>query len=255
MRAIRRRWYVVLVGLVATGMLGYAAYAVSPPEYKARGLVVLLPSASTVGLGGNPFLGLGNLELPAQVLVAYYSSASAQEDAAKVAPQAKIAVSMEDSTRGPVIAIDVQAPTAKAALDSLDYVSDSIPGTLDRLQREVGAPRSTDVRSLPLTLDGSAVPDRKSATRLAILAGLLGLSGTAFLAFAIDGLLMRRSELRRASAPGGALDRLRARTGRRRGEVEGDDVDLELELAEIAELRGVAPCRTPGSENAARKRG
>jgi hypothetical protein len=173
---LQRRWYVVLVDLLASVGLAYGASVVKPPEYTTRGLVVLLPSTAATD-GGNPFLSLGGLDLPARVVVSYYGSATAQSELAKAFPGAEVAVSMEESTRGPVIAVDVTAPTEEAALASLEFVAASIPSTLDRMQKEVGAPRRTAVRVMPLAIDTEAQVDGSGGTRLMILAAGVGIAG------------------------------------------------------------------------------
>lgn len=262
--ALIRRWYVVLVGLLGTVALMFAATSLSAPVYKARGLVVLMPSQDSVGLGGNPFLGLGGLELPARVVVAYFSSASVQQQVAEVSPQATATVSMEESTKGPVIAIDVAAPSSNEAIGVLGFINKSIPAALDRIQQQVGAPKNTDVRAVPLVMDQRALPDTKAALRLTILAGGLGLVGTGFLTFALDGIVRRRKDLKASAsaaesepaspqAPADITTAIRTE-GRRaprspqRGTADGQD-----DVAEIATLRDAhRPARL---EKAARKRG
>jgi hypothetical protein len=198
--ALRRRWYIVAVGLLATAGLVWGVYNVTPPQYTARGLVLLLPSVPADEEGGNPFLGLGNLDLPARVLVASYSSNAAQEEIAQRAPDAEVVVSIEESTRGPVIAVDVTDSSEAGTLEILSYVADSIPETLASLQSEVGVPLDAVVRSMPLTMDTEPEPEYETLIRLLILAGAGGLALTLLVAYALDGILKRR--VRRRSQPG-----------------------------------------------------
>ncbi|WP_421741992.1 hypothetical protein [Cellulomonas sp.] len=214
---LRRRWYLILVGLLVTVGLGWAATTFKPPDYTARGLVLLVPSQATVGEGGNPLLALAGLDLPARVLVAYFSSDAAQQQFAKAAPDAEIVVTMEESTRGPVIAIDVKDPTPDGATGTLRLVADAIPPNLARLQGEVGAPASTEVSSLELAMDEKAKIDRSDSTRVLIMAIGLGLAGTAFLTFAVDGMILQTSQARKRRAA-------RA-TGDDAGEEGGDAAD------------------------------
>ena len=115
-----------MVGILLTGVLGYSASAFVAPSYTARGLVLMLPSKNAVGPGGNPFLGLGGLDLPARVVVAYYTSAPAQEAIAEVTPGASVTVSMEESTRGPVIAIDVSADSEASHRSVGEYAAERV---------------------------------------------------------------------------------------------------------------------------------
>lgn len=192
LRALGRRWYVVLVGLLLTCGLGLGAWRTSPPEYHARGLVLLLPSASTVGKGGNPFLQLSGLEQPAGILVAYFSSAPAIEEVRSVSPTAEYQVGIEDSTRGPVIAVDVTAQSAEETTATLRHLVGGIPQELARLQQQVHAPPGAAIGSMALTVDTKAQVSRAGTYRTLIAALVVGLAGTGALAFGIDSLSERR---------------------------------------------------------------
>ncbi|WP_454295829.1 hypothetical protein [Salana multivorans] len=189
---LARRWRVVVVGLVITIGLGIVVYRATPPEYVSRGLVMLLPSKEAVGKGGNPFLGLGGLDLPARVLVAYFSSESAQFAMAEAVPGAEVAVSLDESTRGPVILIEATASTPEQSQVALRYVVDEIPVNLDRLQAEVGAPSDARVTSMELAIDPEAAEDGSSSLRILIAAVALALAMTVGLAYVLDAIVLRR---------------------------------------------------------------
>jgi len=190
--ALRRRWYLVLVGLLLTGALGYGAYTTNPPTYTARGLVLLLPSKAALKGSPNPLLDLDGLQLPGQVLVAYYASANAQAQFKAAVPAAGISVSIDDSTGGPVIAVDVTDPTPGGTMKALNYVIDSIPTDLARIQANVGAPEDSAVRSSPLVVDSKAKPVYSGMIRMTIAAVGVGVVGTAVVVFAVDGIALRR---------------------------------------------------------------
>ena len=105
--ALGRRWYVTVAGLFATAALLLGASTLEPPVYTARGLVLLVPSQQMVGKGGNPFLALGGLDLPARVVVAYYESDVAKARFTSGTADSEYVVAIEESTRGPVISVDV----------------------------------------------------------------------------------------------------------------------------------------------------
>jgi hypothetical protein len=201
-RALGRRWYVVLAGLLLTAGLVFGAYKASPPEYNARALVLLLPSKFDVGKGGNPLLQLDGLEQPASVLSAYFASAPVLAEVAQLSPTAEFDVDLDPSTRGPVIAVDVTDKTAAETLRVRDYLLTRIPGELQRLQQDADARRSAFVDSMLLVADNEAKLDIHGTIRLTIAALVVGLVGTGILAFAIDGLMERRklSEARRGVA-------------------------------------------------------
>lgn len=237
--AIGRRWYVVLVGLLATAGLVYGAYSISPPEYNARGLVLLLPSQKAVGEGGNPFLELSGLEQPAGIVVAYFGSASAREEVKALSETAKYIVGIEDSTRGPVIAVDVTDETASATLGTLNYLADRIPEELQRLQSEVDTPQSAAIRSMTLTIDREAKVDSANTVRTVIAAGAVGIVATGFIAFGVDGLLGRRAN-RRPTEPKAAQKNGRKRVSHATDvdDQTHDDVESERLLVAPSGPRG-----------------
>lgn len=198
-RALGRRWYVVVIGLLLTGGLVFGAYKASPPEYNARALVLLLPPRADVGKGGNPFLLLSGLEQPAGILAAYFSSAPARSDVEAISPTAEYEVGIDDSTRGPVIAIDVTDESPVDTLRVLAYLLDEIPAELARLQQQVDTRGDAIVGSMSLTVDREAEPDLRGTVRLMIAALVVGVVGTGFAAVALDGFLQRRRQ--RAEGP------------------------------------------------------
>lgn len=153
---------------------------------------MLLPSALTTGAKGNPLLNLGGLELPARVLIAYYSSEPAQSDIESFSPSAATQVSMEESTRGPIIAVDVKDSTPDGAIRVLHYVAESIPENLSRIQEEVGSPTRAAIGSMPLVLDVEAKRDSSLVVRLVVASVVAMLTLTFFVIFLLDGISMRR---------------------------------------------------------------
>lgn len=200
-RAMGRRWHVVLIGLALTAGLSWAASEVSPPEYNARGLVLLLPGDNAVLDGGNPFLALSGLEQPAGIVVAYFASSAAQVEVAAVSESAQFEVFLDDSTRGPVIAVDVTDISADATLETLEFLTDRVPAELKRLQEQVGAPADSMITSMPLAIDDRAEADTAGTTRLIIAALVVGAVLTVAGALTLDGLLLRR-KVRRARISG-----------------------------------------------------
>ena len=208
MRALGRRWYVLVAGLLMTVGLAYGAYQVTPANYTASSLVLLLPSTSAVGPGGNPFLALSDLDQPAGILVAYFSGSAAAADVKANAPTAKYQVLISQSTRGPIIEVDVTDKTSAGAIGALDYLTNQIPAELHKLQTAVDAPADALITSMPLTVDAKAKADYSGTIRMVISAVVVGLLVTGVIAFALDGLLLGRRARRLARAE--AADRVTA---------------------------------------------
>lgn len=220
--AFRRRWYLALTGLILTAALGYGAVVTNPPSYTARGLVLLLPSQSSLKSVPNPLLGLDGLDLPGRVLTAYYASANAQADLKRAAPSAEISVYVDDSTGGPVIAVDVKDSTPQDTIKALNYVVDSIPVHLAQIQQQVGASTADSVRSTPLVVDTKAQISRRAQIRVIIAAIVVGLLATVLIVFAVDGIALRRR--RKAGHLALAVDSQSDEQRERARNLESDDV-------------------------------
>lgn len=195
--AVRRKWYVAVAGLILTAGLGVGVSQFVQPEYTARGLILLIPPVEETG--ANPFLSIGGLELPARVLVAAYSSNAMQERIADRAPDAEVKVTMEEATRGPVIAVDVVDTSAEGALETLDFVVETIPVTLDQLQDDVNAPSNARATSIQLTMDTIAEPEYETLIRVMVLVVGGGLAVTVLAILLAENLSQRSARAKRAS--------------------------------------------------------
>jgi len=200
LRAMARRWYIVLAGLLLTAGLAWGAFQSSPAEYQARGLVLLLPGPNAVPEGGNPFLALSGLEQPASIVVAYFGSAAAQAEVAEVSDSADFSVQLDASTRGPVIAIDVTDNSAEGTIATLDFLTQRVPEELERLQAELAAPADSVITSMPLVVDDEPEQDNSGTIRITIAALAAGIVLTGVAVFTLDGVIMRRRTRRKARA-------------------------------------------------------
>lgn len=188
-----RRWYVLIIGLALTAGGGWYVYQHTPSDYTARSLVLLLPPVNTVdNTSSNPFLQLGGLELTARVLVATYSGTAFQDEIAARAPDAEVLVSLDESTQGGVIAVDVKDRGAQQTMDLLDDVTDTVSQRLKGLQSEVGVETKDVVESMLLATDTEAKPDYQSLIRILVIVVGGGLVVTGALALVLDVLLRRR---------------------------------------------------------------
>lgn len=188
-----RRWYVLVIGLALTAGGGWYVYQQTPSDYTARSLVLLLPPVNTVdNASSNPFLQLGGLELTARVVVATYSGTAFQDEIAERAPDAEVQVSMDESTQGGVVAVDVKNRGEQQTLDLLDDVTETVSQRLDGLQSEVGVEQKDVVGSMLLAKDTEAKPDYQSLIRILVIVVGGGLVVTAALALVLDVLLRRR---------------------------------------------------------------
>lgn len=190
--ALRRRWYLTVVGLLATAGLCLVTMRLVPPTYEATASVVLLPPASSVAAGGNPYLQLGGLEQVADVTARALSSQDAVARVAGMAPDGTYEVIRDLTTSGPILLVTVEGKTSRATLATLKAVTDMVPPTLKSLQSSLSIATPSQIISSVLTSDKYPESVKKSTIRALIVAAGVGLVGTAAVVALTDSWLLRR---------------------------------------------------------------
>lgn len=189
---LRRRWYLTIAGLIATIGLCVASLSLYPASYQAQANIVLLPPASTVAKGGNPYLQLGNLSQVVDVMIRALNAQSAVEEVAATAPTGTYEVSPDYTTSSPIFIITAFDQTPEATLATLKTVSDKVAPTLVALQKPLEIAPKSQITSSVLTADDHPTAVRKTQLRALILAVSFGLLFFAMVIAIIDSLLRRR---------------------------------------------------------------
>ncbi|WP_449386432.1 hypothetical protein [Cellulomonas soli] len=197
---LRRRWWIVLVGVLVTA--AGATYVVSlvPAEQVARASVLLVPPEVVVGDTGNPYLGLNGLQPAADVLARALNDGQAHAELAPPGGTGDFVVSRDTSSSGPVLVVEVTDTDPTSAVAMLDDVLAAMPPMLEQLQADVDAPADSYIRMTVVTRDDLPESSSKSQIRALLVAVAGGLALTVFLTYAIDGLLVRRGLERRRGA-------------------------------------------------------
>lgn len=205
LRTLISRWYLLIVGLAATGALCVVALQQVPPSYEARGTVLLLPPENLLSDGANPFLYLGGLEQPAEIVTKYLDADAPREALAATEPTAVYAVALDQSsTSGPVIAVTVQDVTPEGAVRVLNEVLDSIPAALRTLEESIAVPEGSSIGSMRLSVDETPSTVTKESLRAVMAAAAVGSLSTVLGIAVLDGFLRRRAakrRVRRADVP------------------------------------------------------
>ncbi|NMM31888.1 MAG: hypothetical protein HHJ10_12840, partial [Cellulomonas sp.] len=199
LRGLGRRWYFVVLGLLATAALSVGAMRLVPVDYVAQSSVLLLPSSSTVGTGGNPYLALGGLQGAADVLARAMTDDTISTHIAPQGSKVKYTVTRDTTTNGPMLIIMATDVTSDGALSTLNATLAQAPNVLRQLQSSVGAPSNTLIGLGTITQDTIAQPEIKSQLRAVILAGVVGLALTVFGTNLLDALVIRRKREPRTS--------------------------------------------------------
>ncbi|SKB04984.1 YveK family protein [Aeromicrobium choanae] len=201
-KTVLRRWYVVVAGLLLTGVLGYAAYSSTPPVYEASGTVLLLPPEDQVSGEGikNPFLQLNNLDVPTSLVVARLNGDEVREQILEDQPGALYEVTTDPTMRGPVVLVQVSAQSAKATVDTLEQVLAAAPTALADLQRQQDVPKGDSITSMQLAADLEATAVTRATTRAVVAAVAVGLALTAGATAGVDAIARRLRARRRRQA-------------------------------------------------------
>lgn len=246
LRTLLRRWYLVLLGLLLSGALGYAGYALAPPVYEARGTILLLPSKDQMATGGrNPFLQLNNLDSISGIVIARLNGDDAINAFEDTHPTAEYVVQPDLTMRGPTIQVIATDETEEGSLNVLNLLLDDATRTLLDVQTEQKVPKPAIVGSMRLVVDSTAEKQTDATVRTAIAAGVAGLLASGILVFAIDGLLLRRrhNQENRGSQPGRAQPRGRRGAGKNLD--DEPDNTLQPELPEEIDAAEPAPQPAP----------
>ncbi len=204
--SLLRRWYLTMAGLIAAGALTVLTASFVTPTYTASASVVLLPPASSLEDGGNPYLSLGGLSQTVDVVTRALTSDATRKEIAAAVPDGSYEAAPDWSTSGPILTLDATGPTQQATMDTLEAVLAQVPTTLSTLQDQLGVANNAQITSTPLAVDEEPEAVQQTRMRATVAAGALALIGAAMLIGAIDGLLLRRKARKEAAALAAADD-------------------------------------------------
>jgi hypothetical protein len=193
-RALLKRWYLVLAGLAATMVLCFGAMKAVPVSYEASADSLLVPAVATTGGGQNPYLAVGGLTAPADVLAKAMGDVSILTSLRKAGISGSYAVSRDMSTNGPMVLVTAKDKTAAGALATLNAVVARLGPTMQRLQDSLSppVPARYQLTVHPVLSAKSASPLRKSQIRALFVAAAAGLIGTVFGVALFEGFVIRR---------------------------------------------------------------
>ncbi|MBD5831672.1 hypothetical protein [Janibacter melonis] len=197
----RRRWWVVVIGVLFSFAAAYGAYVTTPPTYEATATVLLLPPRVAVEEGDNPLLQLGGLNDAVDVLVLELSSQDLRKRVERMQPDASYEVVNEPSTSSPVLLLTTRDVTSEGALQVRDELLATTPQSLAGLQSKITTSSEEQITSRVVSSDKVAEPVGRDRARSALIA-FVGAGVLTLIALSlVDGALRRRTA-RRAAGPG-----------------------------------------------------
>ena len=242
--ALVRRWYVAIGGLLATSALCLAAYSAIPVDYKASGSIVLLPSAQSVGSGGNPYLFLGGLGQAMDVLTRRMAAPDTQSRLSADHPKMTYTALPDVTSGSSILVVAVKARSSDDAAQALASILADVPSELTSMQDALHVPAASRITSMPVAEPSPPVADTKLRVQAVAGVGAVGALLSVLLTALLDGLLLRRARRRiaareqDAAEPSGAgqgpdhsphLVPVHASNAVRTGEVEVDEEAIDPE--------------------------
>lgn len=204
---VRRRWYVVGLGLVLTALLAVGVTGLVDPTYTARGsVVVLLPNTIADPNTGrqNPYLSFGSVQIPASILTEAVSQPLVREAIAASGGTAVYEVVLDPSTPAPLIVVTTTGDNPEQVIKTVGLVMDRLEQELITRQEAVEAPAATWLTLDPLAVPEEATPQLGSRMRALAVTIALGFAASVAVAVLLESVSNRRAEGRRlavAAAP------------------------------------------------------
>lgn len=197
----RRRWKLLLIGLVlAAGAIALAVPQL-PRSYTAQSDAVLVPPKKTGGAGTstvvvNPYLGLGGLDATVDVLERSMLSQKTTDRLAERVPGAAYVVAKDPTTSAPIIHVTATGTSPRATAQMLDAVLRQLPANLSSLQEELGIKPAFQITLIDISGDERPALDQKPRVRALAVLVLLLIGALAGVVALVDGLAARRGSSR-----------------------------------------------------------
>lgn len=196
--ALLRRWYLVIVGLLATAAGVYGIQQYIPVTYKAEASVVLVPPETAVIEGENPYLYMGGLDQALSVLIVRMNSESIAQQILRDDPDLTYSLAKDATTTGPIVVIESEAPSGEAAIDTVDQLLKSMPPNLVAIQDALGVQKNARISVMTIVQDQESTEVTKKQMRMMIAGAGGGIAFTLLFTGWIDQMLSKL-KVRRAA--------------------------------------------------------
>ncbi|MFD8388630.1 Wzz/FepE/Etk N-terminal domain-containing protein [Streptomyces sp. NPDC059680] len=197
-RVMRRRWYVLLPGLLLTAGLTVAVALLVPVTYQSQSTVVLLNSQkATLAYDGNPFLSsqtslTGMADSLARNLNSDGSVRALKSRGAKGTFEAKLA----DNAQGPLMWLTVTGTDRAAVLSSDRILTAFAKERLDQFQQQQSVAPKAMIRMTTVVPPQNPVAQTKTRLEYMVMAGCLGLVLSLVAVFYVEARRRSRSSAR-----------------------------------------------------------
>jgi hypothetical protein len=200
---LRRRWIVVLVGVLLTLGAGAAAWRAVPSEYSSTSTMLLLPPVNPTQPGANPYLSLAGLTGPAEVVARSVNDPTTEQELRQAGASGSWTVERDYQTSAPIILVTVQDSSVDKVRATTDIILAEVPKALNQLQASINVASSARITSTVVSRNADVQRVLKPLLRALMLVVAAGLILTVALAALIDAVMLRR----RGGGPSAERDR------------------------------------------------
>ncbi len=203
---LRRRWLAALVGLLAT--IGVCAVTPKfvPTEYSISATMLLLPPVNTAVPGANPYLALGGLTGPTEVLARAMTDPAMDTRLRTSGATGTWEIVRDYQTSAPILAVTVTDTSVARARNTSELILTQVPAALKELQSSIQVQADAMITSTVVNRNSDPQTVRKPLYRALIVVLLIGLLLTVALASVIDVMAQRRRRARAAARAADSVD-------------------------------------------------
>ncbi|MEU5805963.1 chain length determinant protein [Streptomyces sp. NPDC047718] len=175
-RVMRRRWYVLLPGLLITAALTTGVYLLVPVEYRSQSTVTLLNSKkATVAFDGNPFLSTqASLTGMADGLARNLNSDDSRADLKAQGLTGTYEAKIADNAQGPFMWLIVSGTDPAAVLKSDQLLTAYAEKRLQEFQAQQQVTPEAMIRMATIVPPQKPEPQTKTRLQYLVMAGALG---------------------------------------------------------------------------------
>ncbi|MDX6354554.1 MAG: hypothetical protein QOF98_1457 [Streptomyces sp.] len=176
-RVMRRRWYVLLPGLLLTVALTVGAYVKVPVTYQSQSTVVLLNSQkATVAFDGNPYLSTQlSLNGMADSLARNLNSDAAITHLKSQGATSTTVAKLADNALGPLLWLTTTGTDKHAVLTDDKLLTTYAEERLNQFQTDQAVKPQAMIRMATIVPPQNPVAQTKTRYEYLIAAGLLGI--------------------------------------------------------------------------------
>lgn len=207
-RVTRRRWYVLLPGLVLTAALTAGVYLLVPVAYVSQSTVTLLNSEkATVAFDGNPFLSTqASLTGMADGLARNLNSDRAAADLKSLGVTGEHEAKIADNAQGPFMWLTVTGPDPDAVLKSDELLTAYAEKRLEEFQTQQSVTPEAMIRMATIVPPQKPEAQTKARIQYLVMASALGFVLSLVATFFVEARKRPRPPGKHRPAPGEAPD-------------------------------------------------